>query len=214
MRLLENVRGAETADDVILTAMATGKRLGKVSVLVGVYDGFVGNRILHQYLRWASILLEDGCMPEQIDRVWTEFGMPMGPFAMSDLAGLDVGYRIRQEQAATRSGNERYVEIGDRVVEMGRLGQKTGGGYFDYIEGSRKPVPNAEVTALVLSESARKGIERRQRRRDPPRPDRPDDQRGGQNPRRGPRHAAGRHRYHLHFRLRLPGLPGWAYVPR
>ena len=87
--------------------------------------------------------------------------MPMGPFAMSDLAGLDVGYRIRQEQAATRSGNERYVEIGDRVVEMGRLGQKTGGGYFDYIEGSRKPVPNAEVTALVLAESARKGIERR-----------------------------------------------------
>jgi len=161
MRLLENVRGAETADDVILTAMATGKRLGKVSVLVGVCDGFVGNRILHQYLRWASILLEDGCMPEQIDRVWTEFGMPMGPFAMSDLAGLDVGYRIRQEQAATRSGNERYVEIGDRVVEMGRLGQKTGGGYFDYIEGSRKPVPNAEVTALVLAESARKGIERR-----------------------------------------------------
>ena len=161
MRLLENVRGAETADDVILTAMATGKLLGKVSVLVGVCDGFVGNRILHQYLRWASILLEDGCMPEQIDRVWTEFGMPMGPFAMSDLAGLDVGYRIRQEQAATRSGNERYVEIGDRVVEMGRLGQKTGGGYFDYTEGSRKPVPNAEVTALVLAESARKGIERR-----------------------------------------------------
>ncbi len=161
MRLLENVRGAETADDVILTAMATGKRLGKVSVLVRVCDGFVGNRILHQYLRWASILLEDGCMPEQIDRVWTEFGMPMGPFAMSDLAGLDVGYRIRQEQAATRSANERYVEIGDRVVEMGRLGQKTGGGYFDYIEGSRKPVPNAEVTALVLAESARKDIERR-----------------------------------------------------
>ncbi|MAV47917.1 MAG: 3-hydroxyacyl-CoA dehydrogenase [Alphaproteobacteria bacterium TMED89] len=161
MRLLENVRGDATADDVILTAMNMGKRLGKVSVLVGVCDGFVGNRILHEYIRWASILLEDGCLPEQIDKVWTDFGMPMGPFAMSDLAGLDVGYRIRKEQEATRSSNVRYVHIADKVVEMGRLGQKTGGGFFDYIDGSRVPVPNAEVTALVLAESERKGIERR-----------------------------------------------------
>ncbi len=162
MRLLENVRGDATADDVILTAMNMGKRLGKVSVLVGVCDGFVGNRILHEYIRWASILLEDGCLPEQIDKVWTDFGMPMGPFAMSDLAGLDVGYRIRKEQEATRSSNVRYVHIADKVVEMGRLGQKTGGGFFDYIDGSRVPVPNAEVTALVLAESERKGIERRE----------------------------------------------------
>ena len=162
MRLLENVRGDATADDVILTAMNMGKRLGKVSVLVGVCDGFVGNRILHEYIRWASILLEDGCLPEQIDKVWTDFGMPMGPFAMSDLAGLDVGYRIRKEQEATRSSNVRYVHIADKVVEMGRLGQKTGGGFFDYIDGSRVPVPNADVTALVLAESERKGIERRE----------------------------------------------------
>ena len=162
MRLLENVRGDATADDVILTAMNMGKRLGKVSVLVGVCDGFVGNRILHEYIRWASILLEDGCLPEQIDKVWTDFGMPMGPFAMSDLAGLDVGYRIRKEQEATRSSNVRYVHIADKVVEMGRLGQKTSGGFFDYIDGSRVPVPNAEVTALVLAESERKGIERRE----------------------------------------------------
>ena len=160
MRLLENVRGDKTADDVILTAMNMGKRLGKVSVLVGVCDGFVGNRILHEYIRWASILLEDGCLPEQIDKVWTDFGMPMGPFAMSDLAGLDVGYRIRKEQEATRSSNVRYVHIADKVVEMGRLGQKTGGGFFDYIDGSRVPVPNADVTALVIAESERKGIER------------------------------------------------------
>ena len=161
MRLLENVRGEATADDVIMTAMAMGKKLGKVAVLVGVCDGFVGNRILHQYIRWASIMVEDGALPEQVDKVWTDFGMPMGPFAMSDLAGLDVGYRIRKEQEATRSSNERYVHFVDKVVEMGRLGQKTAAGVYDYIDGSRVPTPNAEVTALIHEESARKGIERR-----------------------------------------------------
>ena len=162
MRLLENVRGEATADDVIMTAMDMGKKLGKVAVLVGVCDGFVGNRILHQYIRWASIMVEDGALPEQVDKVWTDFGMPMGPFAMSDLAGLDVGYRIRKEQEATRSSNERYVHFVDKVVEMGRLGQKTGAGVYDYIDGSRVPTPNAEVTAMILAESERKGIERRE----------------------------------------------------
>ncbi|MGB1148005.1 MAG: 3-hydroxyacyl-CoA dehydrogenase family protein, partial [Alphaproteobacteria bacterium] len=139
-----------------------GKKLGKVAVLVGVCDGFVGNRILHQYIRWASIMVEDGALPEQVDKVWTDFGMPMGPFAMSDLAGLDVGYRIRKEQEATRSSNERYVHFVDKVVEMGRLGQKTAAGVYDYIDGSRVPTPNAEVTAMILAESERKGIERRE----------------------------------------------------
>ena len=162
MRLLENVRGEATADDVIMTAMDMGKKLGKVAVLVGVCDGFVGNRILHQYIRWASIMVEDGALPEQVDKVWTDFGMPMGPFAMSDLAGLDVGYRIRKEQEATRSSNERYVHFVDKVVEMGRLGQKTAAGVYDYIDGSRVPTPNAEVTAMILAESERKGIERRE----------------------------------------------------
>ena len=162
MRLCEVVRGARTADDVIKTAMAAAKAIGKVSALVGVCDGFVGNRMLHHYQQQATYMIEDGAMPWDVDRVFTAFGMPMGPFAMSDLAGLDVGYRVRQEQAASRPSNQRYSEISDKIVAMGRHGQKTNAGFYLYEEGSRAGKPDPDIEALILDVSRAKGIERRQ----------------------------------------------------
>ena len=159
MKLCEVVRGEKTSDEVIKSAMATAKRIGKVAALVGVCDGFVGNRMLHRYHQQANFMMEDGALPWDIDRVFVEFGMPMGPFAMSDLAGLDVGYRVRQEQAKTRRTNERYVEISDRIVEMGRHGQKTGAGFYKY--DGRTGTPDPEIEQLILESSRNKGIERR-----------------------------------------------------
>ncbi|HET7410136.1 MAG TPA: 3-hydroxyacyl-CoA dehydrogenase NAD-binding domain-containing protein [Paracoccaceae bacterium] len=154
MRLLEEVRGERTAKDVIATCMALAKRIGKVPVLVGVCHGFVGNRMLHAYFDQAFALLHEGAVPEQVDRALYDFGMAMGPFAMSDLAGLDVSWRIRQEQGQTNA-------IADRLCEMGRFGQKTGAGYFRYEEGSRTPIPDPEV-AQIIEEEGRK--QRNQRR--------------------------------------------------
>ena len=160
MKLCEVVRGDKTSDDIIKSAMVTAKTIGKVSALVGVCDGFVGNRMLHRYHQQANYMMEDGALPWDIDRVFVAFGMPMGPFAMSDLAGLDVGYRVRQEQAKTRPTNERYVEISDRIVEMGRHGQKTGAGYYKY-EG-RVGTPDPEIDELIFASSKSKGIKRRE----------------------------------------------------
>ena len=162
MKLCEIVRGDKTSDEVIKTAMSTAKAIGKVSALVGVCDGFVGNRMLHEYHSQASNMIEDGALPWDVDRVFVAFGMPMGPFAMSDLAGLDVGYRVRQEQAKSRPSNQRYAaDISDRIVEMERLGQKTGAGFYKYEEGSRAGTPDPEVEVLILGVSKEKGIERR-----------------------------------------------------
>ena len=161
MKLCEVVRGEKTSDVVIKTAMATAKSIGKISALVGVCDGFVGNRMLHRYHLQAGYMIEDGALPWDVDRVFVEFGMPMGPFAMSDLAGLDVGYRVRQEQAKTRPTNLRYVDISDTIVELGRHGQKTGAGYYKYDEGARKGTPDPEIEKLILESSKAKGIERR-----------------------------------------------------
>lgn len=154
MRLLEEVRGKETAKDVIATCMALAKRIGKVPVLVGVCHGFVGNRMLHSYFNQAFALLYEGCQPQDVDGALYAHGLAMGPFAMSDLAGLDVSWRIRQETGEKSP-------IADRICEMGRFGQKTGGGYYDYQEGSRTPVPNAEVAAIVEEEGIRKHNQRR-----------------------------------------------------
>ena len=159
MKLCEIVRSDTTSDDIIKSAMTTAKMIGKVSALVGVCDGFVGNRMLHRYHQQANFMIEDGALPWDIDRVFVEFGMPMGPFAMSDLAGLDVGYRVRQEQAKTRPTNERYVEISDHIVEMGRHGQKTGAGFYKY-EG-RVGTPDPEIERLILDSSRKKSIDRR-----------------------------------------------------
>lgn len=161
MKLLEIVRGAKTAKDVIATAFALSKAIRKVGVLVGVCDGFVGNRMVHPYIREALFLLEEGATPEQVDRAIYDFGMAMGPHAMSDLAGLDVGWRIRKRQAATRPADERYCEIADKICENGHYGQKTGRGFYIYDPATRKASPDPDVEALCVAESERKGIVRR-----------------------------------------------------
>ncbi len=161
MRLLEVVRGAKSSAETIATTMGLSKTLGKVGVLVGVCDGFVGNRMLHPYLREAAFLVEEGAMPQDVDRVICDFGFPMGPFAMSDLAGNDVGWRIRKAKPAGNPGNERYSgTIADRLCERGRFGQKTGAGWYRYGDG-RIPAPDPEVEALIAATSTELGIERR-----------------------------------------------------
>ena len=162
MKLMENVRGAESSAQTIATIMKLSKRIGKVGVLVGICDGFVGNRMLYAYRRQADFLLEEGALPHQIDKVIYDFGMPMGPYAMGDLAGLDVGWRIRQRQAATRPAHLRYSAVADRVCELGRFGQKTDAGWFRYEPGSRTPIPDPVVNELVLKVSAENGFARRE----------------------------------------------------
>ena len=161
MKLMENVRGAETAPDVIATVMQLARRIGKVPVLARVCDGFIGNRMLHAYTRQANFLLEEGALPHQVDRVIYEFGFPMGPFAMGDLAGLDIGWAIRKHRAGTRDPSERYSPIADRICELGRFGQKTGAGWYRYDEGSRTPMPDPEIEELIVKTSAEMGIKRR-----------------------------------------------------
>ncbi len=161
MKLLEVVRADETSDEALATALALAKAMRKTPVVVGVCDGFVGNRMVHVYVREAFFLVEEGALPQQVDGVMQNFGLAMGPFAMGDLAGLDVGYRIRQAQAATRPPGRRYSSLADKVVEAGRLGQKTGAGFYRY-EGSRTPLPDPEIDALVLAHSEEAGFERRE----------------------------------------------------
>ena len=165
MRLMENVRGEATSKETIAGVMRLAKRIGKVGVLVGVCDGFVGNRMLHAYGRQANFLLEEGALPQQVDKVLYEFGMPMGPFAMGDLAGLDVGWRIRQQRAKAQpevqAGKQRYSPIADRICEGGRFGQKTGAGWYRYEAGSRTPRPDPEIEALILGVSEELGFTRR-----------------------------------------------------
>jgi 3-hydroxyacyl-CoA dehydrogenase len=160
MRLLEIVRGAETAKDVIATTMRLAKTLGKVPVLVRVCDGFVGNRMIFQYSREAEFLLEEGALPGQVDKALTDWGFAMGPFAMSDMAGNDVGWRIRKQAAASRPNDRRYSHLADLVCEKGRFGQKTGAGWYRYERGSRTPLPDPEVEALITAESKRLGMAR------------------------------------------------------
>ncbi len=161
MRLMENVRGEKTSPETIASVMALTKRLGKVGALVGVCDGFVGNRMLYAYTRQANFLLEEGALPQQVDKVIFDFGFPMGPFAMGDLAGLDVGWRIRQRRAATRDPEERYSSLADKICERGRFGQKTGAGWYRYDSGSRAPQPDPEIEKLILETSAELGRTRR-----------------------------------------------------
>jgi 3-hydroxyacyl-CoA dehydrogenase len=153
MRLLENVRGARSSPATIATAMAVGRRIGKVPVLVGVCYGFVGNRMLHQRGKQAERLILEGALPQQVDRVLYDFGFPMGPFAMGDLAGLDVGWRIRK-------GRGEQALVADRLCELGRFGQKTGAGYYRY-EGDRTPRPDPEVEKIIADVSTSLGLTRR-----------------------------------------------------
>jgi 3-hydroxyacyl-CoA dehydrogenase len=161
MRLLEIVRGRETAKVVVATAMKLARDIGKVGVLVGVCDGFVGNRMLHKYVREALFLVEEGASLGQVDRVMTELGMAMGPFATGDLAGIDVGWRIRKAKELPPRDERYFGTLPDRLAEAGRYGQKTGRGYYRYEAGARTPIPDPEVDALVGRVSEELGITRR-----------------------------------------------------
>jgi 3-hydroxyacyl-CoA dehydrogenase len=154
MRLLEIVRGAATAPDALAAAVVLGRRLGKVPVTVGVCYGFVGNRMLARRSVEAERLLVEGAAPQEVDAAVTDFGFPMGPFAMADMAGLDVGWRIRK-------GRGERNEIEDALCEAGHFGQKTGKGYFRYEPGSRTPLPDPEVERTIVEASLRAGIARR-----------------------------------------------------
>ncbi len=161
MRLLEIVRGDATAPDVIQTTMTLARRVGKVGVLVGVCDGFVGNRMVSHYTREAHFLLEEGASPEQVDKTLEQFGLAMGPLRMGDLAGLDISWAMRKRLAPTRPAHIRYCKIADRICESGRLGQKTGAGFYRYEAGSRTPVPDPEIDRLIEACAAESGIVRR-----------------------------------------------------
>jgi 3-hydroxyacyl-CoA dehydrogenase len=162
MKLLENVRGKATQKDVIATVMSLSKKIGKIPVLVGVCEGFVGNRMLRQRGVQSSYMMEEGALPQQIDKVIYDFGFPMGPFAMSDLAGNDVGWRIRQGKKEKEQRNVRYTGyIADAICELGRFGQKTGAGYFKYNLPDRTPIPDPEVERIIEETSKKLGITRR-----------------------------------------------------
>ncbi|MTI51833.1 MAG: 3-hydroxyacyl-CoA dehydrogenase [Alcanivorax sp.] len=161
MKLLENVRGEKTSDEVVATVMDLSRRIGKVGVLVGVCHGFVGNRMLHKRQAEAVQLVNEGANPAQVDKVLFDLGFPMGPFAMSDLAGMDVGYRIREELRKEDPDSAPPRNWTDDLVEQGRLGQKTQAGVFDYKEGDRTPVPSSEVDALIAKFREENGIQSR-----------------------------------------------------
>jgi 3-hydroxyacyl-CoA dehydrogenase len=160
MKLLEIVRGARTANDVLATALALSKKLKKTGVVSGVCDGFIGNRMLEQYLRQAGFLLDEGCTPEQVDKAIEKFGFAMGPFRMSDLAGNDVGWYIRKRRAV-ESPHLVYSKTADLLCELGRFGQKTGAGWYDYKPGDRKAWPSQLVNDMIAEHSREQGIERR-----------------------------------------------------
>jgi 3-hydroxyacyl-CoA dehydrogenase len=161
MRLLEIVRGDATSAEVIATAMQFSKRLRKIGVVVGNCFGFVGNRMLYNYGRENQLMLLEGAAPEFIDYTLTDWGMAMGPNAVGDLAGLDVGYKVRQEREDLPD-DPRFYRVADMLAELGRYGQKTGKGMYMYDAGSRTPIPDPEVQALINAESERLGIQRRQ----------------------------------------------------
>lgn len=158
MRLLENVRGAATSDEVIATVMDLSKRIGKVGVLVGVCYGFVGNRILHKRQTQAIELVNEGATPARVDQVLYDFGLPMGPFAMADLAGLDVGWRIREGLRETDPDQAPERTWLDALAEQERFGQKTGGGVFDYADGDRTPRPSAVAATEIETYRRQQGI--------------------------------------------------------
>jgi 3-hydroxyacyl-CoA dehydrogenase len=160
MKLLEVVRGAKTSPETLATAMAFGKAIGKSAVAVGVCDGFVGNRMFEEYLRQAWFLLEEGALPAQLDGALKRWGMAMGPVAVMDLAGQDIGWSIRKRRAVEQPDRP-YSRIPDLVCELGRFGQKTGAGFYRYPDG-RTAEPDPEIDALILAESARLGITRRE----------------------------------------------------
>ena len=161
MRLLEVVVGKATAPDALATGVEVGKRLSKLPVVTGNAFGFIGNRVYSAYRRQCEFLIEEGAWPEQVDAALESFGFAMGPFAVADLSGLDIAWRMRQAQAATRDPSARYVSIPDRLCEAGRLGRKSGAGYYRYDEDGQGRQVDEAVHALIEQASADKGLKRR-----------------------------------------------------
>ena len=161
MRLLEVVRTDSASPESLASVLALARRLGKIAVVAGVCHGFIGNRMLEGYTRQVRFLLEEGAAPAEIDAALTGFGMAMGPCAVADLAGLDVSWRKRKADAHLRDPATRYSAVADRLCERGRFGQKTGAGYYRYEPGSRTPIPDPEVDALIAEVAAESGIARR-----------------------------------------------------
>lgn len=159
MRLVEVIRGPRTAPAVLATAMRLAKRIGKIGVVAGVCDGFIGNRMFEEYLRQAYFLLEEGALPAQVDAALERWGMAMGPFRVMDLAGQDIGWSIRKRRALEQPGRP-YSRIPDLVCEAGRYGQKTGAGFYLYPDG-RTPLRDPEIDDLVIAHSSALGIHRR-----------------------------------------------------
>ena len=157
MKLLEVVRGAKTAKDVLATVMALAKTIKKTAVVSGVCDGFIGNRMIEQYGRQGGFLLEEGCTPQQVDRAIEKFGFAMGPFRMGDLAGNDIGWAIRKRRYVEKP-HMKYSKTADLLCEMGRFGQKVGKGWYDYQAGKRDAIPNKEVEDMVVKHRATIGI--------------------------------------------------------
>ncbi|MBB5464737.1 3-hydroxyacyl-CoA dehydrogenase [Paraburkholderia sp. CI2] len=160
MKLLEVVRGKETAKDVLATVMKLAKKIRKTAVVSGVCDGFIGNRMIEQYVRQALFMLEEGALPAQVDKAIEKFGFAMGPFRMSDLAGNDIGWAIRKRRYLEHP-DMHYSKIADRLCEMGRFGQKTGGGWYDYKAGDRTAYPSGVVNEMIGEYSKETHSERR-----------------------------------------------------
>ena len=160
MKLLEVVRPSKASPETLMTAMALGRRIGKISAMAGNTDGFVANRSRAPFNSEMVILLEEGCLPEQVDKVMVDFGYPMGPFAVGDLAGLDIGAEGRKRRAMANP-NYRKLPIADRLVELGRYGQKTNAGWYRYEKGDRTPHPDPEVGAIIASVAAEMAVPQR-----------------------------------------------------
>jgi len=160
MKLFEVVKGAKSAPDTLATGMALGRRIGKISAMAGNGDGFVANRSRTPFGTEMNIMVEEGALPEQVDKVMVDFGYPIGPFATADLSGLDIGYDSRQRRA-TENPNYRKMPIADMIVEAGRLGQKTGAGWFRYEKGDRTPHPDPELARMIKEKTAELGIPQR-----------------------------------------------------
>ena len=157
MKLLEVVRGEKTAKDVLATVMALAKKIKKTAVVSGVCDGFIGNRMIEQYGRQGGFLLDEGCTPTQVDKAIEKFGFAMGPFRMGDLAGNDIGWAIRKRRVVEKP-DMKYSKTADLLCEMGRFGQKTGAGWYDYNPGKRDAIPNQQVEEMIKAHRAKLGI--------------------------------------------------------
>ena len=157
MKLLEVVRGAKSSPETLVSAMALGRKIGKISAMAGNTDGFVANRSRAPFNSEMVILLEEGCLPEQVDKVMVDFGYPMGPFAVGDLAGLDIGAAGRRRRALA-DPNYRKLPIADKLVELGRYGQKTGAGWYRYEKGDRTPHPDPDVAVIIKTVAADMGV--------------------------------------------------------